>query len=713
MDTQEAQREAAVRAARGAIQEHRWKDAFELLLEADAERPLEAADLEALAEAAWFNARADLSIEIKERAFRAHVDAGAPERAAIVAFDLGREYSLKRQFSIAAAWAGRGARLLEGRPDSAAHGYLALSRSHVHETAGDMDGAMEEAARAVEVGARFGDADLQAWGLIQRGSILIRLGRIDEGFTFMEEATIAAVNGELRPMSTGVVYCTMIAVCRDITDYGRAGEWTEAAKRWCERQAINGFPGVCRVHRGEILALQGALEQAERELLTATEEIALYNATPPLADGFYALAEIRMRLGDLAGAEEALRQAHSLGRSPQPALALIRLAEGKLKAAVSAIDSAVAEEQTDLWHRARLLPAQVEIAVANADPETARTAAEEIARISDTYRSPALHAAKHDSFGRVLLAEGDAEAASRELRTAIRHWQEVGAPYEVARDRVVLSTVLRALGHDDAADLELETARSEFDRLGAALDLAAATEAIRAEQERRAAPTTTRKTFLFTDIVGSTNLAGAMGDEADSVRPLWRAGRELDRRRLLRGVRHGRPRHRVCRGHPACAGGPPPDERVRPHGPHRRSHGAGYSPRLRLHGSRRPRRRPDRGAGGRWPSAGVGGNGERGDHVLPDRRSARGDPQGRHDTDPRRHRLLGRGRRGGGGDGHPSRVSGPGRQRITMAPRRGGIQGSRMMWWHGVMRTPAADRGLADYAGGTKHAPLLALKEVG
>ena len=521
MDTQEAQREAAVRAARGAIQEHRWKDAFELLLEADAERPLEAADLEALAEAAWFNARADLSIEIKERAFRAHVDAGAPERAAIVAFDLGREYSLKRQFSIAAAWAGRGARLLEGRPDSAAHGYLALSRSHVHETAGDMDGAMEEAARAVEVGARFGDADLQAWGLIQRGSILIRLGRIDEGFTFMEEATIAAVNGELRPMSTGVVYCTMIAVCRDITDYGRAGEWTEAAKRWCERQAINGFPGVCRVHRGEILALQGALEQAERELLTATEEIALYNATPPLADGFYALGEIRMRLGDLAGAEEALRQAHSLGRSPQPALALIRLAEGKLKAAVSAIDSAVAEEQTDLWHRARLLPAQVEIAVANADPETARTAAEEIARISDTYRSPALHAAKHDSFGRVLLAEGDAESASRELRTAIRHWQEVGAPYEVARDRVVLSTVLRALGHDDAADLELETARSEFDRLGAALDLAAATEAIRAEQERRAAPTTTRKTFLFTDTVGSTNLAGAMGDEAWELLLRW------------------------------------------------------------------------------------------------------------------------------------------------------------------------------------------------
>ncbi len=513
MDTTERGGSLATRAAREALDDHRWGEAFELLLQADRERPLGASDLEALAQAAWFSARADLAIEVKERAFRAHVDEGDATRAAVIAFDLGREYAFKRQFSISAAWSGRGARLLEGTAESVAHGYLALTQSHMLEAADDPDQAALEAARAVEIGARFGDADLQAWGLIQQGSLLIRLGRTDEGFPFMEEATIAAVNGELGPFATGVVYCTMIAVCRNITDYRRASEWTDAAHRWCERQSINGFPGVCRVHRAEIVALQGALQQAEQELTQATEELAAYNAIAPLADGFYALGEIRMRLGDLAGAEEALRQAHALGRSPHPALALIRLAEGKTRAAVSAIDSAVAEEHTDLWHRARLLPAQVEIAVANGDPGTARTTAEEIARISETYRSPALHAAKHDAIGRVLLAEGEPEAASRELKTAIRHWQEVGAPYEVARDRVVLSTALRGLGHADTADLELEAARSEFERLGAVLDMASAADAIRVEAERQAAPTTTRKTFLFTDIVGSTTLAEAMGDE--------------------------------------------------------------------------------------------------------------------------------------------------------------------------------------------------------
>jgi len=514
MDTKERDRSPALRAAREALESHRWQEAFDLLIRADGEVPLEPEDLEALARAAWFTARADLGIEVKERAFKAHLDRGNRTRAATLAFDIAREYAFKRKLSIASAWASRGERLLEGEPEGVAHGYLALSQSWRAEAAGEIDRAVDLAARAVELGARFGDADLQAWGLIQRGSLLISLGRTDEGFPFMEEATVAAVNGELGPFATGVAYCSMIAVCRNTTDYRRASEWTEAAHRWCERQAINGFPGVCRVHRAEIVALQGGLEQAEMELRQATEELAAYNSTPPLADGFYALGEIRMRMGDLKGAEDALRQAHALGRAPQPALALIRLNEGNVHAAVTAIDAAVAEGSRDLWSRARLLPAQVEIAVAAGDPVKARVAAEEVSRISEQHGSPALHATKHDALARVLLAEGDPEAAGSELRTAMRHWQDVGAPYEVARDRVVLASALRQLAHHDAAELELEAARSEFERLGAVLDAAAATEAIRAAAERDAAPVTTRKTFVFTDIVGSTNLVDAMGDEA-------------------------------------------------------------------------------------------------------------------------------------------------------------------------------------------------------
>src|SRR5262249_27790388 len=157
-------------------------------------------------------------------------------------------------------------------------------------------------------------------------------------------------------------------------------------------------------------------------------------------------------------------------------------------AAAAAIDEAVREETIDVWQRARLLPAQVEIALANGDPALARLAADELAEIVAQHDSPALHATRHDAVGRALLAEGDDAAAGRELRTAIRRWRDVGAPYQIAADRVVLASVLQRTGNDDAAALELEAARAEFARLGAVIDAADVEEALRARAVRQAAP---------------------------------------------------------------------------------------------------------------------------------------------------------------------------------------------------------------------------------
>jgi class 3 adenylate cyclase len=70
------------------------------------------------------------------------------------------------------------------------------------------------------------------------------------------------------------------------------------------------------------------------------------------------------------------------------------------------------------------------------------------------------------------------------------------------------------MNDDDAADLGLQTARDEFVRLGAKLDATAADKALQAAADRRAAPQQTRKTFMFTDIVGSTSLAEALGNES-------------------------------------------------------------------------------------------------------------------------------------------------------------------------------------------------------
>jgi class 3 adenylate cyclase len=501
-------------AGREALARHDWLVAYDRLSEADRGGALAGIDLEGLALAAFFAAHADVELDVKERAFKVYEAEGNELRAAYLALDVARKYGYSGKYSIATAWLRRAERILGAEGETYAHGYLALIRSEVAGWTGDSATALTLAEQAVEIGSRVADADLKASAQTTLGALKIASGATFDGFALMEEASIAAVNGELSPFTTGMTTCRLIGACRDMTDYRRATEWIEATERYCERQSLTGFPGICRIHRAEVAAVGGGWEQAEQELERATTELGAYSATPPQADGFYAIGDIRRLRGDFDGAEAALREAHSRGRAPQPALALVRLAEGKVKAAAAAINAAVAEETADRWARARLLPAQIEIAIAAGDGQLARTAVDELAAIVAGYPSPALEAGRQVALGRVLIAEGDAAGASRELRSAIKGWREVGAPYEVARARALLSQALRGLENDDDADLELRAALDEFRRLGARVDVDASERELRDAEDRRSGPVTARKTFMFTDIVGSTNLAEALGDQA-------------------------------------------------------------------------------------------------------------------------------------------------------------------------------------------------------
>jgi len=87
-------------------------------------------------------------------------------------------------------------------------------------------------------------------------------------------------------------------------------------------------------------------------------------------------------------------------------------------------------------------------------------------------------------------------------------------PYEIARGQALLAMALYAQHDDEAAELELRAALAEFERLGAPLDAAAAARELEAAEQRRGAPRQARMTFVFTDIVGSTKLAEALGDAA-------------------------------------------------------------------------------------------------------------------------------------------------------------------------------------------------------
>jgi len=519
-------------AGRAAFERRDWVAAFELLTAADRSAPLSGDDLELLAVAAFFAARAKDGIAAKERAFQVRLAEGDEIRAAYIALDVAREYAYEGKPSLAASWSRRAEKILGTEGDTYAHGYLTLVRSEEAASSGDIDRALALAARAIEIGDHARDQDLRAFALTNLGSLKIATGATDDGLALMEEASLAAVSGELSPLASGVTACRMIAACRDLTDYRRATEWIEATERYCQRQAVSGFPGVCRVHRAEVAAVRGAWDTAETDLVQATDDLAFYNATPVQADGYYAIGEIRRLKGDLEGAEAALREAHARGHSPYPALALVRLAEGKVKAAATAINAEVAQSW-DRWARGRLLVAQVEISIAAGDVPRARAAIDEVGTITSGHPSAALEAGRQVALGRVLLAEGDPDGAARELRAGIRGWREVGAPYEIARARALLSRALRTPGDEESGDLELRAAHDEFVRLGARLDAGSTERELRDLEDRRTGPVQVRKTFMFTDIVGSTTLAEALGDVAwerllrwhdDTLRALFASG---------------------------------------------------------------------------------------------------------------------------------------------------------------------------------------------
>jgi class 3 adenylate cyclase len=494
-------------SAREAASRHAWRQAYAGYASLD-RQDLTAEDLERYAEAAWWMGKLDEAISLRERAHAGFVSVGERLKAARVALILSWDYSGRGAFSVSHGWFANAERVLEQEPESAEHGLLALTRAvDTMFGEGRLADAIAEFDRAFELARRYGDRDTQVLALSGKGRALVKSGEIEQGLALLDEATAAAVSGEVKPYSTGLVYCITISSCQDLGDYRRAAEWTEAANRWCDRLDVTGFPGACRIHRAEIMRLRGDLHDAERVALAACEELGDFDRLIT-AGGYYEIGEIRRRLGDFVASEEAYGKANELGGDPQPGLALLRLAEGKLDAAVAGITRTL-QDSDDPLSRLKRLPAQVEIAVAAGDLKTARAATAELERIVDSYkiggrRAPAFDATVNVASGRIALADGDADGAVAYLRAARDDWNQVGAPFETAQARMLLGVAFRRQGDEHAATVELEAALATLERLGAKADEQRVKELLGRQQARR--------TFVFTDIVGSTKLLETLGD---------------------------------------------------------------------------------------------------------------------------------------------------------------------------------------------------------
>jgi DNA-binding NarL/FixJ family response regulator len=432
---------------------------------------LAAVELEALAEAAWWLCKTDESIAARQRAYTAFRDAKDDRGAARSAARLFHDHFYRGEGAVAVGWLRRGFRHLERDPDCVEVGWLQMAEAELHLHQGPLEQALDGAAQAIQVARDHGDADLAAVAMQIQGRALVAQGRIEEGLALLDEAMTCVLAGELAPLYTGWVYCSVILACKDLADLRRASEWTEAARAWCEAlPATTPYSqGLCRIYRGEVLALRGAWAEAEAELRRAHHQL-LPHKPQGAAEASYGVGEVLRRRGDLAGAEQAFVQAQQLGWEPQPGLALLRLAQGRVAAAAAALRSALASPTVDRFGRARLLAAQVEVTIAAGALDQACDAARELMTIADDLSSAVVRATASMAQGALHLATGSPAAALEQLRGALTGWRELQLPYEEATARLLIGTARRMLGDEEGGRIEIDAARAGFDRLGAAAD---------------------------------------------------------------------------------------------------------------------------------------------------------------------------------------------------------------------------------------------------
>jgi DNA-binding NarL/FixJ family response regulator len=468
--------DAGIDRGRDAFDRQAWGRAYEHLSAAARKEPLEVADLERLAAAAYLAGYDAESSDIWAQASSECARIGEVARAARCAFWLAFALLNGGELARGGGWIDRAQRLLDQRKlDCVEQGYLRYGAALRAVFSGDVGSALTGFHEAAGIGERFQDAELTTLARIGEGRCRIYSDDVAGGVALLDEAMVAVGANEVSAIATGDAYCTVIEGCHELFDVERAREWTAALSKWCDAQPeLVLYRGQCLVHRAEILQLRGAWDEAFEELERAITRLAEPASPRILGAAAYVRAELHRLRGDFAHAEDGYRQAGEHGREPQPGLALLRLAQGRTDVAAAAIRRAE-QEADDPLTRARLLGPYVEIILAAGDIDAAQAAADALEAIADELRQPYLDAVAAHATGMTLVAADDPRSALVALRRAWSGWHQLEAPHEAARSRVQIALACRAMGDDDSATMEFDAARAAFEALGAIPDAVAVT----------------------------------------------------------------------------------------------------------------------------------------------------------------------------------------------------------------------------------------------
>jgi DNA-binding NarL/FixJ family response regulator len=428
-------------------------------------------ELERQADEAWWRGEGAASMAASEKVFRIRLDAGDSAGAAHQALTLVLEWATRGDLEVASGWLNRARKLLATLPPSADHGYLAyVDASFLMDAEGDPKPAHEAATTLAKMSAAFDDPALACFALVLSGVAAVREGRPREGFGDLDEAMLPVLAGQVPPLWSGDIYCSVIHLCEGLGDLARMRAWTDALDRWATPQSETFmYAGVTRIHQLQLIAAEGGWDLVEAELGRRSE--GLVGSHGWLAGaGFHELGEVRRLRGQEEAAREAFDAALALGVDPQPGLALMTRERSGPEAGLTSLRASLG--QRGRLERARLLAAAVALALEAGDTAYAHSPADEAESTAERYETPGLVAVAARARALVLLSQARPQEALTHLERAAQVYRDQRYRYASAQVHEHLAEAHRLLGSDPAARAELACAREIYRQLGAVTDLA-------------------------------------------------------------------------------------------------------------------------------------------------------------------------------------------------------------------------------------------------
>jgi len=440
------------------------REAFEALL-AVAEQ---AEALEGLGWALWWLDRPADSFEVRQRAYRCFVERGDARGAARVATALAIDIYDYQGEAVCSGWMESARRHLEGQPPWPEHGWFALWDGHMTRLArGDLEASRRSGGEALRLARELGIRDLELLAIGLEGHALVSEGRVDEGMRRLDEATAAAIAGEISDLdAAGAACCFLMHACEQVRDYDRAAQWADRVAEFSRRWRIRPLYAICRVHYAGVLIGSGAWNEAEAELRRTLDELGP-QMSPARSEGLLFLGELRRRQGRVEEAQASFAKVEGMSLSLF-GRAAIAFDAGDGDEAAALLDRALRRAAPDNWTvRTLVLSLLTRVKLSLGATEDAARTLETLQTIADLVGTPFARASARHAAATWMRSRGEIDGATRALEDAIDLFRESPAPFESALARLDLAETLATAGRAESAQRECRVATDALETLGA------------------------------------------------------------------------------------------------------------------------------------------------------------------------------------------------------------------------------------------------------